>query len=252
MNKSVLTYIIAQVTLLVLIGVFIYNLTRTGGPNNEGVFALVLVFAVAFLMTTLFVLASAFKELELADSNQPLGLPAGSIRSMIALILILVFIMFGAFVYSRELTQVNSVGPVQMPKDAWLDLDDVVAAWPSLDSSGTPIPGRYDVYFGRDRDDSSRIAQQLLTTVGTLVVAVAGFYFGSSNVVAARRATNGAATASSGEQDGGAPSNGGAGDESSGEAGNGLLGNGATREGEVRNSGLGNGEVDASDREEAR
>src|SRR5437762_793297 len=62
-----------------------------------------------------------------------------------------------------------------MSRDQWLGLPNVISA--------TPLEGtdRYQVYFSNpDPRDSSRLAQQLLTTVGTLVVAVAGFYFGSA------------------------------------------------------------------------
>ena len=48
--------------------------------------------------------------------------------------------------------------------------------------AGTGDPPRYDVVLVMTRNEgASDLAQQLLTTVGTLVVAVAGFYFGSSS-----------------------------------------------------------------------
>jgi hypothetical protein len=52
--------------------------------------------------------------------------------------------------------------------------------------------GRYNVWLQTAvSDDGARLAQQLLTTVGTLVVAVAGFYFGSSAVSSAVAAVQG-------------------------------------------------------------
>jgi hypothetical protein len=63
-----------------------------------------------------------------------------------------------------------------MPQDAWVGMDDVISA-----SEIPGRPGRYEVFLRvGPSEESSRLAQQLLTTVGTLVVAVAGFYFGSA------------------------------------------------------------------------
>jgi hypothetical protein len=172
----ILRFIFAQVLVVGLVGLFIIVLRQSGGIGNEGIFALVLVLAVVFLMTTLFILASGFSHLQLTDLNQPLGLPGGSVRAMIALILILVFIMFGAYLYTQELTYAEpGYGPIEMSRDQYLGLPNVISAEPL---EGTD---RYLVYFANpDVRNSSRLAQQLLTTVGTLVVAVAGFYFGSA------------------------------------------------------------------------
>jgi hypothetical protein len=50
----------------------------------------------------------------------------------------------------------------------------------------------YDVTLqGSLSEDGARLAQQLLTTLATLVVAVAGFYFGTSAVAAAASAVGG-------------------------------------------------------------
>jgi hypothetical protein len=184
--KSVLTFVGVQVLSLLLIIWFIGQPT----VSEEAQFALVLVFSVVFLMTTLFILAGGFAQIGLTDSRFALGLPDGSIRSLIALILILVFIMFGAFLYNREATWTDSVGPIEMPQDAWLDLslpESLV-----LDRTDPIGGGRYRVSFVRGTSESSsRLAQQLLTTVGTLVVAVAGFYFGTASVASATRAIRG-------------------------------------------------------------
>jgi hypothetical protein len=171
---SVLLFIAAQAAILILIGRFIGERYI----SREAQFALVLVFAVVFLMTTLFIVASGFSQLKLTDPSQALGLPVGSVRAMIALILILIFIMFGTYLYNQELSWSNKYGPIEMPQDAWLNMSNVDEVQPIPYTD----PARYNVYFVRDDPrDSSQLAQQLLTTVGTLVVAVAGFYFGSAS-----------------------------------------------------------------------
>jgi hypothetical protein len=88
--------------------------------------------------------------------------------------------MFGAYLYNQELSWSNKYGPIEMPQDAWLNMANV----DEVQRIGTS--DRYNVFFIRDDPrDSSQLAQQLLTTVGTLVVAVAGFYFGSSSTASA-------------------------------------------------------------------
>jgi hypothetical protein len=169
--------VVAQIVVSLLVGLFIYFV----GVGNEGVFALVPRFAVVFLMTTLFILASGFKELQLTDPTQALGLPTRSVRAMIAPILILVFIMFGTYLYTQELTWYDKIGPIETTRDAWIDTENVIEAQRVVLSDGTLSTTRYNVWFSNpDPRDSSRIAQQLITTVGSLVGAVTGFYFGSA------------------------------------------------------------------------
>jgi len=60
---------------------------------------LVIVIAVGTLLTLLFIVAAGFGRMNLTDATQALALPSGSIRSMIALILILIFIIFGLYLF---------------------------------------------------------------------------------------------------------------------------------------------------------
>lgn len=173
-STAVLICIALQIVVLV-IGA---RLISQDGLPKESSFALVLVFAVVFLMTTLFVLAAGFAQLRLTDKSQALGLPSGSVRAMIALILILVFIMFGVYLYLNESIYVDMTGSIEMSQDAWASSTNVYSAELIKDTN----PPRYKVVlFKPQNEKASDLAQQLLTTVGTLVVAVAGFYFGSAS-----------------------------------------------------------------------
>ena len=89
----------------------------------------------------------------LTDKRHAFGLPDGSMQAIVALALILIFIISSLFLYS------------------------------SLPDKITPA----QIAAARNKHD---IAQQLLTTVGTLAVAVAGFYFGTKSVGAAAEAVN--------------------------------------------------------------
>jgi len=99
---------------------------------------------------------------------------------MIALILIMVFIIFGIYLF-RVVGTGNYAGPIQNLTAAEIgELKNVAYIIPS---SGEGYKGKYDVWLQADLNaDAIRLATQLATTVGTLVVAVVGFYFGSTVV----------------------------------------------------------------------
>src|SRR5919112_3784854 len=121
-TRSAIVLVLGQVILLALYGVLALNLVQNATISDANVFVLILVGSVVFLMTSLLIIAGAFAQLNLSDRRQALGLPEGSIRAMIALILILIFIMFGLLLYN-----------------------------------GAPAAG----------EEKNRMAQQLLTTIGT-------------------------------------------------------------------------------------
>jgi hypothetical protein len=172
--QAVLPFLVIQLLSVIFILVFL----GLAGINQEAEFAITIVFAVVMLMVTLFALTGGFAQMNLTDSRYALGLPEGSIRAMIALILLLVFVMFGTFLYRQQATNMEYTDTIEMPRDAWVNMEGVFSAVPIEEGSD-----RYHVTFLRGPgEESSRLAQQLLTTVGTLVVAVAGFYFGSATV----------------------------------------------------------------------
>ena len=211
----VLVFIGVQILLMFLVSRFIAD--NSGPFGNESTFALILVFAVVFLMTTLFILASGFAQINLTDRSQALGLPSGSVRAMIALILILIFIMFGTYLYTQELTYSKPIGPIVMEKNEWVGRVDVI----QVESIPDSFPPRYNVWFDRgDPRNSRQLAQQLLTTVGTLVVAVAGFYFGSAGTASATlRARTGTGTGAVPNGESAAPSTSGDGSAPPGNGG---------------------------------
>ena len=94
-----------------------------------------LILSVMGLLFAITVLLAAFKSFDLADRTKALGLPEGSVRAMIALMLILLFAIAGLYIFGS---------------------------------------------LGNDPD----VGKQLVTTLSTLVVAVAAFYFGVKAVEA--------------------------------------------------------------------
>src|SRR5260370_16351490 len=85
-------------------------------------------------------MAVAYKSLELSDAREALGLPPGSVRAMIALLLIIIWAIVSIFV----LRFIVVVGP------------------------------------GAANSDASKLAQQLFTTMSTLVFAISAFYFATA------------------------------------------------------------------------
>lgn len=146
------------------------------------------------LLVGLKVAALLFSHVGIADGQSAMGLPQGSIRAILALGLLLIFAVMamGLFV------QVNQAG--QIVSSTGLTAAEVQAI-PSPE-----VVGRRErtvgavMLFDVDRriagsESSEDIAKQLVTILGTLVVAVSAFYFGANSVqaassaVAARRST---------------------------------------------------------------
>jgi hypothetical protein len=106
--------------------------------------------AVVFLLV-LSVVVLIFRRLGLTNPSFALGLPEGSIRAVIALILILVFFVVALYIY------ISVANP----------------------AAGAAPPS----------EDAIKLAQQILTTLSTLVVAIASFYFGATSVAQAAGVT---------------------------------------------------------------
>jgi hypothetical protein len=196
------------------------------------VLTLLVIAGVIGLLGVLAIVALAFAVINLSDRNQALGLPQGTVRSVIALSLILIFVIAAMYLYA-SLTR-NGLGEVRTSTglseemvEAWLSqVDDIVSIDVReeagetvydverkvgdktesstlsqdelgallLDESVVSITPRkeagekvYDVQREVGQSEASEdFASQLLTTVSTLVVAVAGFYFGTRAVAVAR------------------------------------------------------------------
>ena len=108
---------------------------------------LLLLVGLGSLLLLIALLVTVLDSFDLTDKRHAFGLPDGSMQAIIALSLILIFIISSLFLYSSLPDKIATV--------------DEVAA-----------------------QNKRELAQQLLTTVGTLAVAVAGFYFGTRSVEA--------------------------------------------------------------------
>lgn len=157
--------------------------------SPEIVLMVLLVISVIALVLTLSLAAFTFKTLDLSDETQALGLPEGSIRAVIALSLILIFMISSLFLFQQVNTHENGITIYKgITQEQLNDIPKGEIAY--IQRNGTV--GNETLFdAGRivERSKASEdIAKQIITTVSTLVVAVAGFYFGSKTAAAPSRA----------------------------------------------------------------
>lgn len=145
----------------------------------EIVLPLIVIVGVVALLVTLSVAAAMFRIFTISDREQALGLPAGSVQAVIALGLILIFAVVALYTSSssskKEFTS-NGVTEAQLNV---IPPTEVVESHPE---DATTNPVTYEVTRSVEDQDLKDINLQLLTTVSTLMVAVAAFYFGSKSV----------------------------------------------------------------------
>ena len=178
------------------------------GSTSEWQFGMVIIFAVSILAFILFVMASGFRALGLTDKRESLALPSGSIRAFIALILIMVFVILS--VYSIRLVGLGGLSYLGRFTQAQIEKNKYSGEGFDLRPVGNGQDA-FDVFQSRPlTEDGSRLAQQLMTTVATLVVSVSAFYFGAKSAEAAKNLMNSGegGTQRQGDQTGGGPGSG--------------------------------------------
>jgi hypothetical protein len=194
---------IAVIVLAITVGLLLW-LANSEGSGPESALSLVFVAAAVVLILVVCTLSIIFKRLRLDDQAEAMGLPKGSVRAVIALMLILLFFIAAIFLFSS--TQRNLSGPERQlvgltpTQYAALDSNEIVRS--SSKGSGNSLS--YDVMLLpalSNTPSSDDIAKQLITTVGTLVTAVAAFYFGANSVTTARREVTETARTSGGGSD---------------------------------------------------
>lgn len=151
----------------------------------EVVLTLLLIFGIVVLLTTIGALVVLLAGFRLTTRKEALGLPSGSVRAIIALGLLLVFSIVSVFLFWNTGHDIVESSGISADQLALLPKDRIV----SIQATGTT----YTVGVISGTGLSDQLAQQLMTMLGTLLTAVAAFYFGSASVSAAYRASQGAA-----------------------------------------------------------
>jgi hypothetical protein len=164
----------------------------TAGP---GAIVILLVAGLVAVMLLLYLGTMILRTAGLATRDEALGMPEGSIRALIAISLILMFAIIGVTVLytgiGGEPIQSNGITAAELDRLTNVDIISISVVQPGA----SPGAERFNVTVRPQLSQTGHdFGLQLLTTVSTLVVAVAGFYFGS------RAVAQGAKTAAAARQ----------------------------------------------------
>jgi len=155
---------------------------------------LAVVGAVALLASLAF-LAVAFAALGLTDKSRALGLPEGSIRALIALLLLTFFVITSVFLYRQirapvvsaetaTYTGISSEQLAQIPSEQLITIQSRIEGKAGAEETVYDVTRRLPAIPANE--SSERFAQQILTAISTLVASIAAFYFGTQSVAVAR------------------------------------------------------------------
>ena len=171
----------------------------TGGDSSQssaGSLAGLLLFGALTFFFALASLIGVFRALDISEKGSALGMPQGSIRAFMALVLIMLFFLMAVFLYldvARTGTERRLTGVSQSSYDEIISGGQVISAYSYMvtdpDNPEQEVQ-RWDVVLRAARERSEvaeELARQLITVLGTLIVAIAAFYFGTNSVQAARR-----------------------------------------------------------------
>ena len=156
------------------------------------------IIGLATMLTVLTLMALTFSTYGLADRNQALGLPDGSIRSVIALSLIVIFAVTVIYLFATLSATEGATTVICCPGTASTDTTAPTATGTTgtvTTGSGTATTTVTDTAAKelvekskrderrsddeRKRRPSEDFARELLIMLGTLITSVTGFYFGS-------------------------------------------------------------------------
>jgi hypothetical protein len=165
------------------------RLNFQGRGRPEIILPLLLVCALIALVIALAILVGAFYLFGLTARQKPFGVPEGTLQAVIALALIMIFAVTSLYLRGSLKPGVVTVPGLTAAQVDKIPGDQIVGKAPSARA------GRFDVTRRVPLDqDEKNFSNQLLTILGTLVGAVAGFYFGAKSVETGVSAGGGTST----------------------------------------------------------
>ncbi|MCB9148732.1 MAG: hypothetical protein H6641_08215 [Caldilineaceae bacterium] len=180
-----LGYGVIMILIVLLIGVSIVGITKGGDleklPSGEIQMGMVVVLAIVVLLTVLYLVVAGFYSFGLVTSEHALGMPEGSVRALIALFLIMIFVIVGVYVFrtvsgqsGERLENLTTVQVAELGEQVF----DIVQN----------EKGSFDVTLRtKITETGEQLGLQLATILGTLVTAVSAFYFGSRATASAQQ-----------------------------------------------------------------
>lgn len=202
--------VFAGIVLLVTAWVIARYFPLQQGSQYSVISAIVLV-GIALTVVFMALLAIIYSVMGVENKDQPLGLPEGSVRSLLAFSLVLIFVCLAAFLFgeinrSTEPAQGKTLSMVTGAELTDLKANFVVAAELAKNADGKfiyeqtldPVSKQpkddvqhplYSVtYYPKANKDADDFAKQIFTTLATVFVSVVSFYFGSSVTTSAAAA----------------------------------------------------------------
>lgn len=186
-NWRAVAYLVLASTFTILfvglVGIVFSGLSQSGPLRPEIFLTLLLIAGVVVLISSLAIAVAVLAALGLTDRGSSFGLPEGSIRAVIALSLIIIFAMTSVYLYANMSTpRATRLDGLTLEQVATIPALQIV----SIEASAQDPSLRTVMLQQQPNQAGQDFAKQILTTTATLVVAVAGFYFGAKSVIAAK------------------------------------------------------------------
>lgn len=140
------------------------------------------ILGIMILFGALSLISTIFEQLGLANKDEALALPPGSIRAAISLSLIVLFALISIMLYQ------SVADPYEIPnltieqKNMMLSepINRIMAVIPQKCPQPSCLQSLYTVHLVQPQNkDSTDLAKQLLILIGTLMTSVTSFYFGA-------------------------------------------------------------------------
>jgi membrane protein YdbS with pleckstrin-like domain len=193
--KALVTASIVSCLVLALIVGLLILLGNFASFGPEEALSLVFVAAAVVLILVVCTLTIVLKRLRLTNDGEAMGLPRGSIRAVIALMLILLFFIAAIFLFNSThrvpptADELRTLQGVDAARLATIPTDQIQKQVPSTSSKGVTTYTVTLLPSAVENQTSDDLAKQLITVLGTLVTAVAAFYFGANTVGTAAKDT---------------------------------------------------------------
>lgn len=184
-----------------IVGIGVW-LVRNGGtliastPSRENALPTLVIVGVLVIVVSLGMLSVVFSFRNMTDPKQALGLPDGSVRAVVALLLVVLFAVLSISLYTSlsqgSVDAISNLSAAQKDDIVKKFSGDIVAVSdPPVDPATTWTVWRR----APSNKTSEDFAKQLLVMIGTLVTAVASFYFGANTVASAQASSRSADSA---------------------------------------------------------
>jgi hypothetical protein len=204
--------ILASIAAIVVVLIGVAFVLKKWQLGNELALPVLAITGIIILLATLALVSIVFALFGLDEPKQALGLPDGSIRAVIALALIVLFGIFSVYFYSTLTNSGSTTGTTfDNLSPATAKTIEATLQPGQLITDDTKDEGtskeRHRLFIRTVPDQASvDFAKQLMTIMGTLVTAIASFYFGSTTTASANSAGArgaGGTSGNSGNQPGG-------------------------------------------------